>query len=219
MMKFLLTLVLATVLACGCSQTNSEPEATAQTPSTEPKRPSGAVSSVGVTMMAPAFYESPEQAFAAFVTAVEQEQFKVAADILSPSTQTAVAGSMAFRLSLSAASANYPSDKVAKLFKVHGLNDGNAGTPEDNGAASMVRSIGETVRYRSVFIHRAVQLLQEMERDTGEFFAVGTLENLEVSDDTATATLVIDEENSRPIRFECRGGNWSIHIPDQVYEQ
>ncbi|MCR9202505.1 MAG: hypothetical protein NXI04_28015 [Planctomycetaceae bacterium] len=222
MMKFSLTLVLATVL-CGCSQPKTEPDATTEAGSTDAVKPFGdGVNPIGINvsiMAPPALHKSPEEAFDAFVVAVEEDQLRIAADIMSPATQTAVAGSMAFRLSLSAAAANYQSDKVAKLFEIHGLNDGNAKAAEDNGAASMMRSIGETVRYRSVFIHRAIQLLRDMEQDEGDFFAVGTLENLEVTENAATATLVIDEQTSRPVHFECRGGAWLIHIPDQIYEQ
>jgi len=224
MIKKSLCCAFLAILIAGCSQSKPEPaeEVSSAPPDSVVPLKDGAINPIGINvsiMAPPAAYDSPEAAFDAFVAAVEEDKLRVAADVLAPGTQTAVAGSLAFRLSLSAAAANYKADKVARLFDVHGLNKGESGVTEDNGAASMMRSIGETIRFRNVFIDRATRLLRDMDKEVGDYFQTGTLEDLQVDELTAVATLMIDDENSRPIEFECRGGAWLIQIPDQVFEQ
>lgn len=226
MLRKPILLAVCAALAAGCSESSS-PTAT-QAPSGPPngfvpKKKDSGINPIGinVSIMAPPMaYSTPQEAYDAFVAAVESDQLRLAADVFTPTTQTAVAGSLAFRLSLGASEGNYKTEKVARLFDIHGLNDDESEIEaEDNGAASMMRSIGKTVRYRSVFIVRATRLLREMEMDAGAFFDCGSLEELKVIEDRATATLVVNEEDSRALEFHRIGGAWMVHIPDQMFEQ
>ncbi|MEQ9410356.1 MAG: hypothetical protein RIK87_21655 [Fuerstiella sp.] len=172
---------------------------------------------------APAGFETPDAAFAAFQNAAAAGDYRTAVSAMTLESQQALAGSLIFALSMMSAFDPENADELTGLMEKHGISEEHqeSGPPPemvtDAGPAGMVRGIGAMTEDPAAFVAEAMEWMEKSPNADGNSdFAEGRLGTVTVEGDSATATLSTPE-GDKPIEFRRNSSGWLVHIPDEEF--
>jgi hypothetical protein len=172
-------------------------------------------------------YQTPEEAFRAFMAAGEKEDWKTACECLTDETRDKLAAGLIFGGMLATGSARTEEEKaklkpIEDVLAKHGLTKTGkapAGPKVDleQGIMRLVASIED----RSAFIAEFLAALKQASDDPTKNPLAGDvkLEDVKVQGDSATGIAVakVDGREARqPLNFKKVGGGWRIEIPERA---
>jgi hypothetical protein len=171
-------------------------------------------------------HDSPEAAFEAMQTAVQEGEWETAAKQLTPESQDKLAGGMVMMMGFVAAFDQENAGEIEALLKEHGLDmdslDEESGDEESHDMAAAVAKFAEPIKDKPEFIADAMALIEKLDKDgdSSDAWPTGKLEELKIDGDKATAVVVTSGDGGgdrEPIEFRKVDGGWLVHIPDDAF--
>lgn len=169
-------------------------------------------------------HDSPEAAFEAMQDAAQDDDLETAVEQMTDESQSVMAGGMVFALSFAAFNSENE-DEIQSLFKEHGLDPDAQEDDEAIDGADMetaLKKIVEPIDNKPEFVAAAIALMKKLDKDGDSSFDFpsGTLEDLKIDGDSATAVIVTTDdgdEDREPIEFRKVDGGWLVHIPTGAF--
>jgi len=160
--------------------------------------------------------QTPEAAFNAFQEAAKKSDWKAVAELLSPESQEAMAAGMIIAGSFIGAFDEQKGEEFQQLLSKHGIDVDPEKGPEGMEDASMeeaLKAVVGPVKDKPAFVADMIGWLDENADGAGfGDIGSGTLSDVTITDDMATATVTVDGE-PHPIEFRRSNGRWLVHMP------
>jgi hypothetical protein len=200
------------------------PSATSTIPAAEPAAP------------ATAGFETPEAAFAALQEAVGQNDWRTAADCMTPESQEMMATGLLMAGSLMGVFGGEQAAGLNAALQKHGVempkpafdfSVTQPGQEPQTAAADAPQSPTPEmpeIKDKPAFIADMLAALEKMDQGQSgqkhQQWAAATLKDLSQDGDAATASVVIQGDNgeeSQPVEFRKGGGGWLVQLTGDIF--
>jgi hypothetical protein len=213
-LTWLVALTLVALVA-GCSK-KSDP---ANSPSGSTS--SGAGGGSGASASTGQGFETPQAAFEAFQSAMQENNWKAAAHCMTIESQETMAGGLAIVASLVAAFEPEKGATVKDVLKKHGLNPDSERPAA--GSENPLRQMTAPIADKPAFIADMMDWMQKNSNPSEGGPDMSQLKNMklesvEISGDSAKAKIVHTDGTAAedaPIEFRQVNGRWFVHVADE----
>jgi hypothetical protein len=161
---------------------------------------------------APQKHNSPEGVFKAFQDAVNDEDWKTAANCMTTESQAMMADGLVLAALFGTGGDAAKEKEVTQMLKGHGI-DLDAEPPAGGPGNGKMPSPSDTVKDRPALIADLMAFVKKnADKKGGPDFRLQNLSNLKVDGDRATGT-VEAQRGEEPIEFVRVDGSWLISMP------
>jgi len=205
MLPTLLIFVMTALPGCGGGESSK--------PAADKTKNSGSPSAKNESNQpdAAAVYETPQAAFDAFKKATKDDDWKVAAALMSPESQSMIAAGFTIGASFMTMADEEKGKELKKLLAKHGVDLEAEPEPGDEPAGP--EALTAPIKDLPAFIGEIVAWMDKQKDGADKGFPeMGELGEVSVDGESATAS-VSTERGPQPIEFRRVNGSWLIHLP------
>ena len=158
---------------------------------------------------------SPEDVFAKFKKATENEDYKGAFNYLEESTQNSLAGSLVIGSAFMVMGDEDAAKKLEEVMKKHKLNDIDQSEMEkfNNDQKAATNFLASKINDKAQFFADVMSITMKTKNSEENPFKIkGDLKEVKTDGDKATGTFELEDGKTEPISFVKENGSWKIKM-------